>query len=65
MIQELYLFLVLGGLLLSIFVGWVMKDPMGQVRPGAEGVRWFALWQVFLRFADFSKVVLEGERKEG
>jgi NSS family neurotransmitter:Na+ symporter len=45
------LFLLGGGLALSIFVGWVMKDPIAEVRPGAEGVRWFFLWRIFLRFA--------------
>ena len=45
------LFLLGGGLALSLFVGWVMKDPIAEVRAGAEGVRWFFLWRVFLRFA--------------
>jgi NSS family neurotransmitter:Na+ symporter len=44
-------FLLGGGLALAVFVGWVMKDPMAAVRPGAEGVQWFGLWRVFLRFA--------------
>jgi NSS family neurotransmitter:Na+ symporter len=44
-------FLLGGGLALAVFVGWVMKDPMETVRPGAEGVQWFGLWRVFLRFA--------------
>ncbi|MBW1683631.1 MAG: hypothetical protein JRS35_01075, partial [Deltaproteobacteria bacterium] len=39
-----------GGLALSLFVGWVMKDPIAEVRAGAEGVRWFFLWRIFLRF---------------
>lgn len=42
--------LVGGGMLLSIFVGWRMEDAMGEVRVGAEGVRWFFLWRVLLRF---------------
>jgi NSS family neurotransmitter:Na+ symporter len=44
-------FLLGGGLALSIFVGWVMKDPVAEVRAGAEGVRWFFLWRTLLRFA--------------
>ena len=44
------LFLVVGALSLSIFVGWVMPDPIGEVRKGAEGVRWLPVWRAFLRF---------------
>ena len=44
------LFLLGGGLALSIFVGWRMRDPIGEVSAGAEGVRWFFLWRVLLRF---------------
>ena len=44
------LFLLGGGLALSLFVGWVMKDPMAEVSVGAEGTRWFGLWRVLLRF---------------
>jgi NSS family neurotransmitter:Na+ symporter len=44
------LFLLGGGLALSLFVGWVMKDPVAEVSVGAEGVRWFFLWRVLLRF---------------
>ncbi|MCZ6463935.1 MAG: sodium-dependent transporter [Proteobacteria bacterium] len=43
------LLLVLGGLFLAVFVGWVMRDPMAEVQPGAEGVGWFALWRWLLR----------------
>ncbi|MGH0037239.1 MAG: sodium-dependent transporter [Myxococcota bacterium] len=43
-------FLVLGGLVLAVFVGWFMRDPVGEVSRGAEGVRWFALWRGLLRF---------------
>jgi NSS family neurotransmitter:Na+ symporter len=43
--------LLLGGLLLSIYVGWFMRDPMREAGVGAEGVRWFFLWRVLLRFA--------------
>jgi NSS family neurotransmitter:Na+ symporter len=45
------LFLLGGGLALAIFVGWVMRDPIAEVRAGAEGIRWFFLWRTFLRFA--------------
>jgi NSS family neurotransmitter:Na+ symporter len=45
------LFLLGGGLALSIFVGWIMRDPVAEVRAGAEGVPWFFLWRYFLRFA--------------
>jgi NSS family neurotransmitter:Na+ symporter len=41
--------LVAGGLALSIFVGWVMPDPMGEVARGTQGVRWFFLWRWLLR----------------
>jgi len=43
------LFLVAGGLGLALFVGWAMRDPMAEVRRGAEGVRWFFLWRWLLR----------------
>jgi len=43
------LFLVFGGLMLSIFVGWVMRDPVAEVRQGAEGVQWFFAWRWLLR----------------
>ncbi len=45
------LFLLGGALALAVFVGWVMKDPIAEVRSGAEGIRWFFLWRTFLRFA--------------
>ena len=44
------LFLIVGGLGLSLFVGWRMQDPVGEVRQGAEGVPWFFLWRTLLRF---------------
>jgi NSS family neurotransmitter:Na+ symporter len=44
------LFLILGGLGLSLFVGWRMDDPVGEVSQGAEGVRWFFLWRTLLRY---------------
>jgi neurotransmitter:Na+ symporter, NSS family len=42
-------FLVAGGLALSIFVGWVMPDPVAEARAGAPGIRWFFLWRTLLR----------------
>ena len=44
-------FLLLGGLLLSLMVGWGKRDPTPEVSVGAEGVRWFFLWRTLLRFA--------------
>ena len=44
------LFLLGGGFALAIFVGWVMKDPVAEVRVGTEGVRWFFAWRLLLRF---------------
>ena len=44
------LILVVGALSLSIFVGWVMPDPISEVRKGAEGVRWLPVWHAFIRF---------------
>jgi NSS family neurotransmitter:Na+ symporter len=43
-------FLLLGGLLLSLMVGWGKRDPTPEVSVGAEGVRWFFLWRGLLRF---------------
>ena len=43
------LLLILGGLLVSVFVGWVMHDPVAEVERGAGGVRWFGLWRTLLR----------------
>jgi NSS family neurotransmitter:Na+ symporter len=43
-------FLLLGGLLLSLMVGWGKRDPTPEVSIGAEGVRWFFLWRGLLRF---------------
>jgi len=44
------LLLLGGGLSLSIFVGWVMEDPVGEVSVGTTGIRWFGLWRTLLRF---------------
>jgi NSS family neurotransmitter:Na+ symporter len=43
-------FLLLGGLLLSLMVGWGKRDAVAEVSVGAEGVRWFFLWRNLLRF---------------
>jgi NSS family neurotransmitter:Na+ symporter len=43
-------FLLLGGLLISLMVGWGKRDPTPEVSIGAEGVRWFFLWRSLLRF---------------
>jgi len=43
-------FLVAGGLMLAVFVGWVMPDPEAEIRKGARGAAWLPLWRNFLRF---------------
>ena len=43
-------FLVFGGLMLSLFVGFAMKDPIGEVSAGTDGIRWFFAWRFLLRF---------------
>ena len=43
-------FLVLGSLLLALFVGWAVDDPVSEVSAGAQGVRWFGLWRMLPRF---------------
>jgi NSS family neurotransmitter:Na+ symporter len=42
-------FLVFGGLMLALFVGWRIEDPLEEVQRGATGVRWFRLWVWLLR----------------
>lgn len=42
--------LVGGGLGLALFVGWVMADPVTEVRKGAGDIRWLPVWRGFLRF---------------
>lgn len=44
------LLLIAGGLAISLFVGWRMDDPMGELETGAGPVHWFGLWRVLLRF---------------
>lgn len=43
-------FLLGGGLLLAVFVGWVMEDPVAEVRKGAPDVTWFPAWRSALRW---------------
>ena len=43
-------FLVVGALLLSVFVGWVMEDPIAEIRKGTSATGWFGLWRNFLRW---------------
>jgi NSS family neurotransmitter:Na+ symporter len=43
------LFLVFGGLMLSIFVGWVMPNPVAEASQGAEHVQWFDAWLWLIR----------------
>ncbi len=43
-------FLLGGGLALSLFVGWRMRDPISEAGVGAENMRWFPLWRMLLRF---------------
>jgi len=45
------LVLVLGGLLLAVFVGWRMDDPVGEMSRGAtKGATWYFAWRGLLRF---------------
>ncbi len=44
------LFLVFGGLMLAIFVGWRMEDPISSVAEGAKSTRWLPVWRGLLRF---------------
>jgi NSS family neurotransmitter:Na+ symporter len=43
------LFLLGGGLALSLFVGWVMDDPIGEAEAGTDGIVWFPIWRGLLR----------------
>ena len=43
-------FLLVGGVFLAVFVGWVMPDPEAEVRKGAPEVGWLPLWKSFLRW---------------
>lgn len=44
------IFLLLGGLCLALFVGWVMPDPMAEVEQGAGRLHWFFAWRLLLRW---------------
>ncbi len=43
-------FLIVGGLALALFVGWVMPAPEEEIRKGAPGAGWLPLWKGFMRF---------------
>jgi NSS family neurotransmitter:Na+ symporter len=45
------IFLLGGGLALSIFVGWVMVNAAEVAREGSPTTRWFGSWKNLLRFA--------------
>jgi len=45
------LFLVGGGLALSIFVGWVMPEPIAVAAAGSRAERWLRPWLGLLRYA--------------
>ena len=40
-----------GGLALSLFVGFAMRDPGAEIAPGAAAARWWPWWRGLLRFA--------------
>ena len=45
------LFLLIGGLVLAIFVGWVMEDPIREARSGSGmSVTGLGVWRQLLRF---------------
>lgn len=44
------LFLLAGGLGISIFVGWVMEDPVGAAAVGSRRSLWLEGWRLLLRF---------------
>lgn len=44
------IFLIVGGLLLSVFVGWVMPGAEDEVRKGSGSRGWLPLWRNFLRW---------------
>ena len=43
-------FLILGGLALALFVGFVIPAPERELETGAGPVRWFFLWRFLLRW---------------
>jgi NSS family neurotransmitter:Na+ symporter len=50
--------LLVGGLSLSIFVGWVMPDPRSEVASGSRTPTWFPVWRALLRFVVPTVLVL-------
>ena len=45
------LFLLLGGLMLSLFVGWFMDDPIAEARRGSQvSLKLLMVWRQLLRF---------------
>ena len=44
------LLLIAAALGMSLFVGWGMKDPIGEASKGAPGIRWWPLWRILLRY---------------
>jgi NSS family neurotransmitter:Na+ symporter len=43
------LFLVVGGLALAVFAGWVWNDPLAELEKGAPGARWLVGWRWLMR----------------
>jgi len=44
------LLVTLGGLIVAVFVGWVMLNPEAEAAKGAGKVRWFPAWRFLLRW---------------
>ena len=44
------LMVTLGGLIVAVFVGWVMMNPEAEAAKGAGRVRWFPVWRFLLRW---------------
>jgi len=44
-------FLLGGGLALSLFVGFAMRDPGAEIAPGTAAARWWPWWRRLLRYA--------------
>jgi SNF family Na+-dependent transporter len=42
--------LITGGLLLCVFTGWIMRNPIEEARKGAEHWPGYRLWLWILRF---------------
>ena len=42
--------LLFGALMLSLFVGWVMPDPMAEVQKGTGRMAWYSTWRFLLRW---------------